>query len=152
MKKLLHVFVLSFMLINLFCLTSCEGFNKESWNSLSKVTYQEMLSKNHDYYYIVFYSPDCEFCEEILPVLLEYDRNESNYPVYVLNVDDVKNNDGIMADEGYQYYSPIGTENYADVVLENVPALIAVDHNKVEMLISSQTTDTPKSEIIYLLK
>lgn len=152
MRKIKYLFILSIFLLSTFLLSSCEGFGKESWNSLSKTTYQEMLSKNHDYYYVIFYSPDCTFCEEILPVAIEYNNNDDHYPIYVLNVDDLKNNDGIMADENYQYSSPIGTENYADVVLENVPALIAVDHNKVEMLISSQTTDTPKSEIIYLLE
>ena len=110
-----------------------------------------MLSKNHDYYYLIFYSPDCIYCEEILPVAIEYKNKDNSYPLYVINVDDLKNNEGLMADEGYQYFSYIGTENYADVVLENVPALIVVDHNKVEMLISSQTTDRPKSEIINWL-
>ena len=88
----------------------------------------------------------------IFVVAIEYADDVNNYPLYILNVDDVKNNEGIMAEEGYQYFSFIGTENYSDVILENVPALISVDHNKVELLISSQTTDRPTSEIIYLLE
>lgn len=154
MKKLIKLTSLILLLVFTFTLTSCEGLdlNKPSWRSLKKLTYSEMLSQNHDYYYILFYSPDCEFCEEILPVAIEYSKTEGTTPIYVLNVDDVKNNDGIMAGENYQYFSYIGTENYQDVVLENVPAFIVVDHNKVQLLISSQTTDQPKSEIIYWLE
>lgn len=154
MKKLIKLSTLLVVLLCAFLLTSCEGINlnEPSWRSLKKITYSELLSKNHDYYYVLFYSPDCEFCEEILPVAIEYSEDENNYPIYVLNTDDVKNNDGIMAEEGYQYFSFIGTENYQDVILENVPAFIVVDHNKVELLISSQTTDQPKSEIIYWLE
>lgn len=151
-KILLKLFTFVTLFLSLIFISSCAELAKPTWRNLPTITYQELLSKNHDYYYVVFYSPDCEFCEEILPVALEYYKEENNYPIYVLNTDDVMNNDGIMAEEGYQYFSFIGTENYADVVLENVPALISVDHNRVEMLISSQTTDTPKSEIIYLLE
>jgi thiol-disulfide isomerase/thioredoxin len=137
-----------------FILVSCDIIDKDqpSWRKLSKITYSEILTKNHEYYYILFYSPDCEFCDKILPVAIEYSKKETSYPIYVLNVDDKMNNDGIMAEEGYQYFSYIGTENYQDVVLENVPAFIVVDHNKVELLISSQTTDQPTSEIIYWLE
>lgn len=152
MKKLIiKSFSIVLLLICTLLLNGCE-INKQSWRSLPTITYQNLLSKNHDYYYVVFYSPDCSFCEEILPVAIEYNEKENNYPLYVLNTDDVMNNEGIMASEGYQYFSFIGTENYADVVLENVPALIVVDHGKVSMLISSNTTDTPKTEIINWLK
>ena len=152
MKKIILTFCATLLLFSSCFLTSCLNLNEPSWRSLPKITYQNLLSKNHDFYYVLFYSPDCEFCEEILPVAIEYSENENNYPLYILNVDDLKNNDGIMAEEGYQYFSFIGTENYSDVILENVPALISVDHNKVELLISSQTTDRPTSEIIYLLE
>ena len=137
-----------------FILCSCDVINNDqpSWRKLKTITYSEMLTQNYEYYYILFYSPDCEFCDKILPVAIEYSKKETSYPIYVLNVDDVMNNDGIMAEEGYQYFSYIGTENYQDVVLENVPAFIVVDHNKVELLISSQTTDQPTSEIIYWLE
>ena len=151
MKKIYHILSLCIIFILIFTLSSCDKLYKESWRNLTHTTYSEMLSKNHDYYYLIFYSPDCTYCEEILPVAIEYKNKDNSYPLYVINVDDLKNNEGLMADEGYQYFSYIGTENYADVVLENVPALIVVDHNKVEMLISSQTTDRPKSEIINWL-
>ena len=135
MKKIILTFCATLLLFSSCFLTSCLNLNEPSWRSLPKITYQNLLSKNHDFYYVLFYSPDCEFCEEILPVAIEYSKN-----------------DGIMAEEGYQYFSFIGTENYSDVILENVPALISVDHNRVELLISSQTTDRPTSEIIYLLE
>lgn len=154
MKKIIKLSSVIISFLCIFLLTSCDGLdiNQPSWRSLKKVTYSEILSQNHDYYYILFYSPDCEFCEDILPVAIEYSKKESSFPLYVLNTDDVMNNDGIMAEEGYQYFSYIGTENYQDVILENVPAFIVVDHNKVELLISSQTTDQPTSEIIYWLE
>lgn len=154
MKRIIKLSSLMIVLLCTFLLTSCEGFDlyKPSWNNMKKITYSELLSKNHDYYYVLFYSPDCEYCEQILPVAIEFSKDDNNYPLYVLNTDDVMNNDGIMADEGYQYFSYIGTENYQDVVLENVPAFIVVDHNKVELLISSQTTDQVTSEIIYWLE
>lgn len=154
MKKIIKLASIVILLTYAFFLTSCEGLNlnQPSWRNLKKITYSELLSQNHDYYYVLFYSPDCEFCDKILPVAIEYSKIENSYPIYVLNVDDVMNNDGILAEEGYQYFSYIGTENYQDVVLENVPAFIVVDHNKVELLISSQTTDQPTSEIIYWLE
>lgn len=145
----LTLFILLFICTLL--LTSC-NLGKPSWSSFTKITYQDLLSKNHDYYYVIFYSPDCIYCEDILPVAFEYAQDDTNYPIYVLNVDDIKHNEGIMASEGYQYTSFIGTSNYADIVLENVPAFISVDHGTVEMLISSQTTDRPKSEIINWLQ
>lgn len=147
--KKLSIIIL--LLIFTLLLGSC-NLSKPSWKNLPTVTYQNLLSKNYDYYYVIFYSPDCEFCEEILPVALEYSNKEDSYPIYALNVDDLKNNEGIMAGEEYEYFSYIGTENYQDIVLENVPALIVVDHGKVSNLISSQTTDRPKSEIIYWLE
>lgn len=154
MKKLYRILSLCIIFIFTFTLSSCKliDLNKPSWRKLNHTTYAEMLTRNHSYYYLIFYSPDCIFCEEILPVALEYSAKENTYPLYVVNIDDLKNNNGLMAEEGYQYFSYIGTENYADVVLENVPALIIVDHNKVETLISSQNTNTPKSEIIALLQ
>lgn len=154
MKKLYRILSLCIIFIFVFILSSCKpiNLNKPSWRSLTHTTYAEMLTRNHSYYYLIFYSPDCEHCEEILPVALKYISKENAYPIYVVNTDDLKNNEGLMAEEGYQYFSYIGTENYADVVLENVPALIIVDHNKVETLISSQNTNTPKSEIIALLQ
>lgn len=154
MKKLIKLTAILLLLLCTFFITSCEGLNLNapSWRDLKKITYSELLTRNHEYYYVLFYSPDCEFCDKILPVAIEYSKKEDSYPIYVLNVDDVMNNYGILAEEGYQYFSYIGTENYQDVVLENVPAFIVVDHNKVELLISSQTTDQTTSEIIYWLK
>lgn len=152
MKNLFKILSLCIIFIFIFILSSCEKEKEISWNKLTHTTYSEMLSKEHDYYYLLFYSPDCKFCEEVLPVAINYQKNNNAYPIYVINIDDLKNNSGLKASEGYQYFSFIGTSNYQDVILENVPAFIVVKNNVVDLLISSQTTDRPKSEIIHWLE
>lgn len=152
MKKICKVLILCTIFINIFFLGSCEINSENSWRSFNHTTYSEMLSKNYDYYYLLFYSKDCKYCEQVLPYAKEYINTENTYPLFVVNTDDEFNNYGLMADEGYQYISFIGTENYADVVIEYVPALIKVDHNKVEDFISTRSRTDPISEIIKILE
>lgn len=153
MKKICKALILCTIFINIIFLGSCEATpNDVTWKDFTHTIYSEMLSKNYNYYYVIFYSADCMHCEDILPYAFKFDKAENTYPLFVVNTDDEFNNYGLMADEGYQYISFIGTENFADVVIEHVPALIIVDHNKVSDLISTQSSKTPKSDIIALLE
>lgn len=162
-KKLTRIFGLLVFILALSFGTSCKKKETPTDDSITKyseiatINYKEVLSKNGTYYVFIM-GNTCTACEELEETLCQYatlakKSPNSYYPLYCLNSDDTENNgaiivkgeDGKDADDLYPNFQ--GTKNYEDIKISTTPGLLVVENGRVTKLISTKTTEEPKTEI-----
>ena len=93
------------------------------------------------------------------PTIVEYqnfvlDNKFINYkypPVYVLNLNATKENEGIKVSSDSEYKNFTNTSNYEDIKFSTAPAMLEITNGVVTKLISSKLTDYPVTDITTLL-
>lgn len=155
-KTIYKVIVLLIIFINIiFIFPSCKKIKKI--DDIDKINYVDILNQkgsNEGKYYVLIYSADCKYCQELEPYVIEYcnsiKASNDNPPLYILNVDD-QGNAQIMIESDELYHDFVGTSNYQDIRFSHKPGLLEVTNQEVTLLISSKTTNRPYTEIKNLL-
>jgi thioredoxin-related protein len=150
MKKIAFVF---FLCIVTFTLTSCKSLE---YSDMDEIIYSSMLSQEESKYIIIIYKNKCEYCDDALPTVSDYvkkSRKDSSLPhLYVVNASKTRLNQGLSVENDTDYENFVGTMDYTAIHINATPALLVVENKKVTKLISSKTTERPKTEIINYLK
>lgn len=155
-KTVYNVILLVIIFFNIvFIFPSCKKIKKI--DDINMIKYEDILNQkgnNKGKYYVLIYSADCKYCQDLEPYVIEYcnsiKSSKDNLPLYILNVDD-QDNKQIMIDSDDLYDSFIGTSNYQDIKFSHKPGLLEVTNQEVTILISSKTTNRPYTEIKNLL-
>lgn len=161
-KRLIGIIVSSiaiFALLVFIIFTVVKCNNKvSSYSDMERISYSEILNQKGDKderYFVVIYSTTCPFCDELEPFVVEYQnfvlsKKFINYkypPVYVLNLNATKENEGIKATSDSEYTNFVGTTNYQDIKFSTAPAMLEITNGTVTKLISSKLTNMPVTDI-----
>lgn len=145
-----------FLLLSLFLFAGLSSCKSMEYSDMDEIIYNSILDQKESTYYVVIYKNNCEYCEDILSTLSSYIKKSKNSkslaPVYVINASKTRLNQGLSLDSDDEYENFVGTMLYTDIHIHATPALIVVSGKKVSKLISSKTTEKPKTEIINFLK
>lgn len=161
-KRLIGIIVSTIALIVIaifiiFTIVKCNN-KVEGYSDMKRITYSEILNQKGDKegkYFVVIYSTTCAFCEELEPYVVDYqnyvlDNKFINYkypPVYVLNLNATKENEGIKATTDKEYSNFTGTSNYEEIKFSTAPAMLEITNGVVTKLISSKLTNKPVTDI-----
>ena len=165
-KRLIGIIISTIAIVVLalfvvFTIVKCNN-KVEGYGDMKRITYSEILKQKGDKegkYFVVIYSTTCDFCKELEPTIVEYqnfvlDNKFINYkypPVYVLNLNATKENEGIKVSSDSEYKNFTNTSNYEDIKFSTAPAMLEITNGVVTKLISSKLTDYPVTDITTLL-
>ena len=116
-------------------------------NSLKITSAPSIYTKEHEKYWILFYVNGCSDCDAIIETVLNYierDKNQFDYPIYLVNVLDENLND-IIADEN-EDEKVLNTNSSHQLAIKNVPILALLEENTITKIY------TTKNEFEEVLK
>lgn len=99
-------------------------------SSLKITSSPSIYTKNHEKYWVLFYVNGCPDCDEIIEVVSNYinrEKNQYDYPIYLVNVWH-ENLDDIIAREGEEE-KILNTNASNQLVIKHVPVLALLENN-----------------------
>ena len=161
-KKLISIIVstIAVLVVTIFVVFTIVKCNSkvESYGDMNRITHSEILNQKGDgsnKYFVIIYSTTCNYCEQLEPFVVEYqnfvlDNKFINYkypPIYVLNLNETKENPDIKASSDADYPNFTGTSDYKEIKFSTAPAMLEITDGVVTKLISSKLTNKPVTDI-----
>lgn len=134
-KKRIFLFLL---FITFFSLSSCQKVVK-SYEDMNEIVYRSIFAQKGNSYYVYFYRPyvsennNCPACERVKDVIFDY-ANRQLYPIYLINTNNKKINEGMMKSchpgEDCDNVA-LNAKVYTDISIATVPYLILIQNGQV---------------------
>lgn len=143
MKRFIYIF-LSIMAI--FTVSGCG--KKFSYDSLTDVVYENILSQVDSEYIVVVYQTNCDNCEKLLGTVekyYKYQEKNNSMPIYSINAN-LAINKSMLLTQGETYPDMDNTSNYKNIKVKSTPAMFIIKNGSVVKIISDYSTVRPVTD------
>lgn len=107
-------------------LVSCKSDSYETFND-KHVNVETAFKKNHEEYYLYFYSFKCINCDNVKDLVFKQAKNK-NRPLYFINNKDVLGVLNMTDDRDYNNY---GATNFLELKIYGFPTLLLIRNGRV---------------------